>query len=204
MHAAPREEREVPSSPSRETSCGFWIADALTISRIPLAVAFWLVAPSRPWAIAVLAVAALTDVADGRVARWARRTSTRPPSYADAGAWLDPLCDKVFAIMVLAALAVRLDVPVALLLLVGTRELVLVPLVLVYMLTPLRERWHYEFRALPAGKRATLAQFIAILVLVADMPGAPVVVVATAALGLDAAARYLERAWRAASELRTH
>jgi phosphatidylglycerophosphate synthase len=176
---------------------GFWLAHALTVSRIPLAIAFWVVAPLRPWAIAVLATAALTDALDGRVARWARRTALRAAgSFADAGAWLDPLCDKLFAVTVLAALAVRLDVPVALLLLVGTRELVLVPLALVYAMTPLRSQ--LELRVLPAGKRATVAQFLAIIALVAGVPGAPVIALVTALLGLDAAARYLERAWRVA------
>jgi cardiolipin synthase len=174
-----------------------WLANVLTVARIPLAVAFWLVATRPLWAASVLGVAAVTDLVDGRVARRARRRAPQTGRWADAGAWLDPLCDKVFTIAVLTALAVRLDVGIGLLLLIGTRELLLVPLALVYRLT-LHERFRYDFRSVPAGKRATVAQFVAILAILFEAPGATLVTIGAAIVGLDATARYLARARRAA------
>lgn len=166
-----------------------WLAHALTISRIPLAVVFWAVAPHPAWALAVLAIAAATDLVDGIVARAAGGST-------EVGAWLDPLCDKTFAIVVLAALAVRLDTPLYLLALIATRELVLVPAALVYRLTPLHRRMRYDFHAIAAGKHATIAQFVAVAVIVVGSPAAPVLAVIAALFGARAAYRYLERAWR--------
>jgi len=175
-----------------------WLAHLLTLARIPLAIAFWLVASRPVWAAAVIGLAAATDLVDGGVARRARRHGGGRVRWAGAGAWLDPLCDKTFAIVVLVALAVKRDVDVGLLLLIGTRELVLVPLALVYRLTPLHARFHLDFRAAPAGKAATVAQFIAIGALILEVPGAPLLAVAAAIAGLYAAGRYLARARRAA------
>lgn len=67
---------------------GRWtIADLLTASRVPLAIAFLLV-PHAGWRFAILAVAAATDLFDGLLAR--RFGSSR------LGAFLDPVADKLF------------------------------------------------------------------------------------------------------------
>ncbi|PYP42845.1 MAG: hypothetical protein DMD43_01505 [Gemmatimonadetes bacterium] len=63
-------------------------ADALTLARIPLALAFVFV-PSLGWRTAILSVAAVSDFADGYVAR--RWGGSR------LGAFLDPVADKLFA-----------------------------------------------------------------------------------------------------------
>ncbi|MBX3161037.1 MAG: CDP-alcohol phosphatidyltransferase family protein [Deltaproteobacteria bacterium] len=182
------EVREAP----RNRSHGMWLAHVLTMSRVALAILFWVIAPHRAWAIVTLVAAGLTDNADGRVARRARRLG----AVDDTGEWLDPLCDKLFAAIVLVGLAVRLDVPVWVLLLVAARELVLVPLLLVYWLTPLHVRWPYDFHSLPAGKLTTVAQFVSVVWLVTGVAGGTVVAAITAVLGLAAAARYLEQGWR--------
>ena len=62
-------------------------ADLLTVSRIPLAVAF-VIAGSKEWRLGILALAGVTDLFDGFVAR--RFGSSR------LGAFLDPVADKVF------------------------------------------------------------------------------------------------------------
>src|SRR5689334_15722067 len=86
-----------------------WLAHALTLSRIPLAVAFWLTYGDWRWSLALVVLAALTDAADGHVARRARRMSgDNGPS---PGEWLDPLADKLFIILVLAAIQVHDPVP---------------------------------------------------------------------------------------------
>jgi CDP-diacylglycerol--glycerol-3-phosphate 3-phosphatidyltransferase/cardiolipin synthase len=63
------------------------VADLLTVSRIPLAVAFVLV-PDATIRFVVLALAAATDLFDGLVAR--RWGSSR------LGSFLDPVADKIF------------------------------------------------------------------------------------------------------------
>ncbi len=173
-----------------------YLAHALTLSRIPLAVLFWVVAPDPISAIVVLGVAATTDLVDGRIARAAGGPT-------GVGEWLDPLCDKAFAIIVLAALALRLHEPLGLLALIATRELVLVPAALLYRVTPLHRRFHYDFHSEPAGKHATIAQFLAIVALVIDSPTAPVFAVIAAVAGLRAIYRYLARAVRLMHEART-
>jgi cardiolipin synthase len=72
-------------------------ADLFTALRIPLAVAFVLV-PDANWRVAILAVAAASDFADGFVAR--RWGSSR------LGVFLDPVADKLFMI---AAFLVVID-----------------------------------------------------------------------------------------------
>jgi phosphatidylglycerophosphate synthase len=155
---------------------------------------FWLAAPDRPWALAVLGIAAATDLVDGSVARAARRRGAI--RWADTGEWLDPMCDKLFAVTVLTALAVRFDVAIGILALIGARELILGPIVVAYRVSPLRRRYRPDFHAARAGKAATTAQFVAVLAILLDLPGAVVLLLAViaAALGLYAAARYLYRA----------
>jgi CDP-diacylglycerol--glycerol-3-phosphate 3-phosphatidyltransferase/cardiolipin synthase len=63
------------------------VADVLTLARLPLAVVF-LVVPSGLGRLAVLAVAAVTDLLDGAIAR--RIGSSR------FGGFIDPVADKLF------------------------------------------------------------------------------------------------------------
>ena len=167
-----------------------WFAHALTLSRIPLALAVWWAWGHPAWSAAIIALAGLTDTADGRVARRARRRGARGP---DIGGWLDPVVDKLFVAIVLAAIWVRSQIayPVAVIALVGARELVLVPLVALYLV---RRRPHRPLHADALGKIATIAQLIALCV-IALAPGyaLPAAAIA-AALGLAAAGHYIATA----------
>lgn len=164
-----------------------WLAHALTLSRIPLALAMWWAWGHPAWSAAIIVVAGLTDTADGRIARRARRRGAGGP---DIGDWLDPVVDKLFVVTVLAAIWVRSQIahPVAVIALIGARELVLVPLAAVYFA---RRRPHLALRADAFGKIATIAQLIALCV-IALAPGyaLPVAAIA-AALGLAAAGHYV-------------
>ena len=63
-----------------------WIAHALTLSRIPIGVVFWLTYGDWRWSLALVVLAALTDAVDGNVARWwKRRTGDTRPSI---GEWM--------------------------------------------------------------------------------------------------------------------
>ncbi len=90
---------EATSAPVSQQATKRWtFADLLTASRLPLAVAFFVVdAPS--WRAVILVVAGATDLLDGTIAR--RFGASR------LGAFLDPVADKLF--MVSAAGAVLLS-----------------------------------------------------------------------------------------------
>ncbi len=73
--------------PTRDRRPGFSAADAITVARLPLALAFILV-HAMEVRLALLVVAAATDLGDGIVAR--RFGASR------IGAVLDPIVDKLF------------------------------------------------------------------------------------------------------------
>lgn len=161
-----------------------WIAHALTLSRVPLAIALWWVWGDPLWAAVLIALAAFTDAADGRVARWARRRGSAGP---DIGGWLDPAIDKLFVMIVLAAVWTHTH-QLWVIALIGARELVLVPLIAVYLA---RRMPHRPLRADSFGKLATVAQFIALCVIAIAPAAALPAAVVTAVLGLAAAGHYI-------------
>jgi cardiolipin synthase (CMP-forming) len=177
-------------------TCIMWLAHALTLSRIPLAVVFWLTYGDWRLSLALVVVAALTDAADGTVARWARRRTgdTRP----SPGEWLDPLADKAFIIVVLAAIQVHDPAPWAIVALIVARELLLIPLATLYRLVAQGRREH-AFQAAPIGKAATIAELAAIVALVLKSWLVTPLAIAAAVLGVIAVINYIARANEAAS-----
>jgi cardiolipin synthase (CMP-forming) len=167
-----------------------WLAHALTLLRIPLALALWWTWGDPVWSVAIVAIAALSDTADGRVARWAQRRGARGP---DIGGWLDPAVDKLFVAIVLAAIWVHTRVPhkAAVIALTGARELVLVPMVAVYLA---RRRQHRPLHADWFGKLATVAQFIALCVIALAPDHALPAAAVAGGLGLVAAGHYIAAA----------
>ncbi len=178
------------------------LPNLLSLSRIPLGGAFWLVlgptARGSIWAFVLMALAALSDVLDGYFARrQARRAGGPPEPDGGTGAWLDPICDKIFVGAVLGAIIVRRHPPPLLVVLILTRELIQLPMGIAYRFMPTLRHWlRYDFRASILGKAATVAQFLAITALMLDHPSlAPFAVIAFA-LGLAALADYMWRAVR--------
>jgi phosphatidylglycerophosphate synthase len=169
------------------------LPNALSLSRVPLGGVFWLALAQGPahavLPFGVLAAAAATDVLDGWLAR---RSGTDP---AGTGSWLDPICDKLFVASVLAALYVQRRAPLPLLALISTRELLQVPMVLVYRTSGTLRRWlHYDFRASLFGKAATVAQFLAVSAIILGAALAWRLAVFAFALGLLALGDYIRRA----------
>ena len=167
-----------------------WLAHALTLSRVPIAIALaW--SYGDIWAsVALIAIAAATDAGDGNLARYLqRRGHTRPA----IGGWLDPLVDKIFVAIVLAIIWFHAR-DVLLIALVGAREIVMVPLAALYLA---RHGKPDHLHADPIGKVATIAQFVALAVAVAAPAWALVPAIAAAVLGLAAVAHYLRRDRRA-------
>lgn len=156
----------LPDSPARALS----LPNVLTLVRIPLAALLWIVPGNAVYLFSLGAIAAVTDMLDGRVARaWrarrlARGQATEGLGDAQAvGAWLDPLCDKIFVMSAVGSVYVGWHPPVAVLALICARELILVPLMLLYeILGRHRQHQQLDFRAGPAGKLTTVAQFASI------------------------------------------
>ena len=180
----------MPEAP--RSSAWFTPPNLLSLARLPLGGLFWVVlgaAPGRALpGLAVLAAAAATDVLDGMAARRAG------VDLAGVGSWLDPLCDKLFVGAVLGALHFQRGVPLSLLALIVARELLQLPMSLIYRVIPTLRHWlRYDFRASRLGKAATIAQFLAIAALVAGIP-ARVPIACAFALGVVALADYVRRA----------
>jgi phosphatidylglycerophosphate synthase len=172
-----------------------WLAHALSLSRVPIALALWLAWGHPIVAAALIVVAALTDTADGRVARWAKRRGSHTP---DIGGWLDPAVDKLFVAIVVVAIWIHRSSTgdaLAVIGLLGARELVLVPLIGLYLALRVP---HRPLQADGLGKAATVAQFIALCVIVIVPAMALPAAAIAGGLGLGAASHYVAVAVRTA------
>jgi phosphatidylglycerophosphate synthase len=160
-----------------------WPAHIVTLLRIPLAVAIAFAYGRPAIVVALIFAAATSDAVDGNLARWLQRRGKREP---DIGGWLDPLADKIFVAVVLAAIAIHTH-SIAIVALIGARELLLLPLLAIYLAT---RREHPALHADWLGKIATIAQFAALTIAVAAPVYAWPAAITTAALGLAAAVHY--------------
>jgi CDP-diacylglycerol--glycerol-3-phosphate 3-phosphatidyltransferase/cardiolipin synthase len=181
----------------------FSLANLLSLSRLPLAVAFvFALNAGAGWAppLLVLLLAGASDALDGwfarrQAARQAGGAAVETP--AGMGSWLDPFCDKVFVATVLGALWWRYRPPLGWLALILGRELAQLPLSLVYLAVPALRRWlRYDFRASLPGKAATILQFAAIVALIFHSRFSPVLALAAFAMGMIALTDYVSRAVR--------
>ena len=156
--------------------------------RIPLGVAF---ADRSAWALAVLALAGLSDVVDGHLAR---RLGQATPT----GAVVDGVVDKLFAGAVMGGLIAQGRLPWLAAVLLATRELAELPLVLWWAIHEDGRRARAdEPKANWLGKLATVCQFATIAHLLVRGELSRVGLVISAAVGLFAAASYWRRELRA-------
>ena len=151
----------------------FAVADALTAVRFPLAVLFPIVA-SPAWQIAIVALAAATDFADGILAR--RLGSSR------AGAVLDPIADKAFMVTAFVTIARRGLLEWYELLGVLLRDLLTV---LGFVATWLLRR-PVAVPARAGGKAVTIAQLLTLVAAIAESPHVRRLAWATAAIAVYA------------------
>ena len=166
-----------------------WLANAITLARLPLTGLFWRTYGDRRWSLAILGVAALSDAVDGAVARWAR---ARGGSTSTLGEWLDPAADKVFVFGALAAAVAHGDASWGDAALICAREALVLPLAAAYRLTSGRPP--HAFQADRLGKVATAAQLVAAGAIFARLRGARVLAAAAGVLGVAAVAHYVVRA----------
>ncbi|MBO2520504.1 MAG: CDP-diacylglycerol--glycerol-3-phosphate 3-phosphatidyltransferase [Clostridia bacterium] len=140
------------------------LATLITLSRIfliPVFMALVLTRTGEMWAVAVFIVAALTDGLDGYVAR-ARKEITK------FGQLLDPIADKLLVSSALIALVELGTISSWVVMIILGRE---------FAVSGLRMVVATEGVVLPAfflGKLKTFTQIVAIVALLLDVPGAPV------------------------------
>lgn len=168
-----------------------WPPNLLTLARIPLAALVWVAPGSVGLLLACMTIAAVTDWLDG----WLARTYPDGAKPGNVGAWLDPLCDKVFVASAAASVLFVAHAPLALVALLMLRELAIVPLVAWYRLAHEQAR-RFDFRAGLLGKATTVAQFLAIGLLAVASPAAAAACWLAAALGACATLVYVRRAAR--------
>jgi len=192
-------------------------------------VAFVPLAGRPPVALAILALAAVSDVLDGwlaRRSRWyaassegarsagwavrpevpeggARRLPTRL-AWVGWGEWLDPVCDKFFIIAVMAGLYLAQHPALLTLLPIVTREIAILILFLIHRLVPSLRRIRYDYKAHFLGKAATAAQFLASAALLVAHPSARYLTALCALLGLLCAGVYARRGRTIARRLRAN
>ncbi len=168
------------------------VADYLSLVRIPLGVAFVLVAHDIPLALTVLVLAGISDMLDGWVARRQRPPGDRGHHRGD---WLDPLCDKLFVGAVVAGLYLSRRPPALWLALLLTRECLQLVAVTALRLVPTLHRLSrdYDFRANPIGKTTTVVQFLAAGALLIEHPLAGPAVWSAGALGVVSVFIYIRR-----------
>jgi phosphatidylglycerophosphate synthase len=165
----------------------------LTLLRIPLAALVWVKPGCAPCTLTLMVIAGVSDVLDGALARWVRRREGRE-GERDAGAWLDPLCDKIFVVSALLSVFVSLRPPVWMVLLIAARELAQVPLVAFLRFRGVVRT--FDFRAALIGKLATVLQFGAVAAILFRHPSQAPLAVAAGVLGLASSLYYFLRAAR--------
>jgi phosphatidylglycerophosphate synthase len=167
------------------------LPNLLTLSRIPLAALVWLRPLDPVFVLGIMALAGITDILDG----WIERRRHPGRTVESAGAWLDPLCDKVFIVSVLIAVTVAHDLPLWIVPLIALREILQTMIVTARQVIPdLKHRLRPRFRANVLGKLTTLAQFATIAAILLSKPGQVPLAVATALLGLVSTIVYVRRA----------
>jgi phosphatidylglycerophosphate synthase len=173
----------------------FMLPNVLSAARVPLGVLFVFVAHRPPLAIAVLAVAALTDVLDG----W----SARRTHHATAlGAIVDGIADKIFAGCVLGSLLVLGLLSPAGALLLATRELCELPLAVRILARRASRQSKVDRAANTVGKAATALEFAAVVAVLTRSSYDHVLIGVAGGFGAVAGASYWVREIRASREER--
>jgi phosphatidylglycerophosphate synthase len=169
------------------------IPGLLSLCRLPLALLFPFVHRSVSLAVALLAMAGITDLLDGWYARrFHQETAT--------GAVLDGIMDKAFVLSVFATLVGTGRLSIVDVVILSAREVgeaVLVVLALVLKPRPAGS----ERSANTLGKVATVLQFVAVLVVVVGGGPRAFCIYAAGAGGILAAAVYAVREFAAAPKV---
>jgi cardiolipin synthase len=139
-------------------------ANVMSLVRLPLALLVWL-EPGNPFfLLTVGAAAAISDALDGWLGR---KEHTILEGTKNVGAWLDPLCDKVFIVSVALAVAVTYRPDAAVIALVLLRDIGIAALTLAFRVVAGPRVFHaHDFRATATGKVTTVAQGLTVAAIV--------------------------------------
>jgi phosphatidylglycerophosphate synthase len=169
----------------------------LTLSRVPIAALLWLRPYSPAYVLSLMFLAGVTDVLDGWLQRRTLKAEGRSADQAPrTGLWLDPICDKTFALSVLALVWVTRRPEAYLLLLIAAREIIQIVEAFVWKLAPVFKSRSFDFQASLSGKLTTIGQFFAIAAILTGHPSQVPLALVTGALGIATAVFYFLRAWR--------
>lgn len=177
-----------PGQRGEQDRARWTMADALTLLRLPMAVAFVLV-PSMAWRLGILAVAAVSDLFDGLLARHYGGST--------AGPVLDPIADKLFMAAAFGVVAFSGRLEVYEIIGVLLRDIVATG---AFVATLVLRRP----TAIPArlgGKAVTVAQILTLVAFLTDSPKLRPMAWATSAIALYAIWDYQRAARRRAPDL---
>jgi phosphatidylglycerophosphate synthase len=170
------------------------VPNLLTLSRIPMAALVWLRPLDPVYVLGLMALAGISDVLDGWLER-RREARLGRVGGESIGAWLDPLCDKIFILSVLLAVSVAHSLPFWIIPLIALREILQTLIVGPLRLLPaFRARMRPRFKANLVGKATTVLQFTTIGAILLGKPDVIPLGIATAGLGLLAVLVYVRRA----------
>ena len=170
-------------------------AHLLSLVRIPLALLVWCRPADILFVGVVVAVAGVSDFLDGMVGR--RRHHPTAIGTANIGAWLDPVCDKVFVLSTAPAVVVTHGVGLAVLALVLVRDIATAVLTVAFRLLAGAEAFHrHDFRARWSGKVTMGAQLLTVLAVVLWPTAVLPMAAMTGALGVVAVGHRVLLAWR--------
>lgn len=175
------------------------LPNLLTLSRVPMAGLVWLRPRDPIFVLGLMALAGITDVLDGWLERRQRERDGAAPGPSESmGAWLDPLCDKVFVFSLVTAITLAHGLPVWMIPLIAAREILQTAVLAGTRAIPaLKRRLRPRFRANVLGKAVTVAQFITVGAILLKSPTQVLLAVLTGSLGVIAVSVYVLRAMEA-------
>ena len=170
-------------------------AHLLSLVRIPLALLVWWRPADILFVAVVVAVAGISDFLDGVVGR--RRHHPTAIGTANIGAWLDPVCDKVFVLSTATVVVVTHGVGLGVLALVLVRDIATAVLTVAFRLLAGAKAFHrHDFRARWSGKVTMAAQLLTVLAIVLWPTAVLPMAAMTGALGLVAVGHRVLLVWR--------
>lgn len=180
-----------PAPPSVTWRAFGTLPNLLSLVRLPMALVLWVAPRNLWWLIGWMVAAGVSDLLDG----WVARRAGQPAE--GMGAWLDPLCDKLFILSVLIAVWAWREPPVWMAVAASLREVVLFPLVVMRFAVPRLRVAGIPWRSLWLGKATTVAQFALFAAVLLELePAWASLALLSGALGVAAGAQYAVRAWR--------